>query len=190
MYEISEYKRDMDLSFFYKRCEQKGFLNNASQKRLIESFDRQKFYKLWILFYNNLPVGTTAAHDFDEIMGENSYRICVRTCVLSELLPIKHIRTKDGIINHQNIVSQIFIPTIINSLPINSGLYITSCKKDEASMRLVDGIWAKLLMKQKSLKKIKNVFYRGVEQTVWQLIPKIFLSNLYQHPRWEYKLAI
>lgn len=190
MYEISEYKRDMDLSFFYKRCEQKRFLNNASQKRLIESFDRQKFYKLWILFYNNLPVGTTAAHDFDEIMGENSYRICVRTCVLSELLPIKHIRTKDGIINHQNIVSQIFIPTIINSLPVNSGLYITSCKKDEASMRLVDGIWAKLLMKQESLKKIKNVFYRGVEQTVWQLIPKIFLSNLYQHPRWEYKLAV
>ena len=103
MYEIREYQKDMDLSFFYKRCQQKGFTNNDSQKSLIDTFEKQKFYKLWVLFYNNMPVGTTAAHDFDDVMGENSYRICVRTCVLSELLPIKHVRTKDGIINHQNI---------------------------------------------------------------------------------------
>lgn len=190
MYEIKEYQRDMDLSFFYKRCQQKGFTNNASQKSLIGTFEKQKFYKLWVLFYNNMPVGTTAAHDFDDVMGKNSYRICVRTCVLSELLPIKHVRTKDGIINHQNIVSQIFIPIIINALPIKSGLYITSSKKDEASMRLVDSIWARLLMKQKSLKKIREVHYRGTEQTVWQLVPKIFLKNLYQHPRWQYKVAV
>ena len=188
MYQIKEYQRNMDLSFFYDLCLKKGFMNNSSPLRLIDTFKQQKFYKLWILFYNNLPVGTTAAHDFDDVMGENSYRICVRTCLLSEMLPIKHVRTKDGIVNHQNIVSQIFITVTLSALPNGSKCYITSSDKDEASMKKVNGIWTKLLSKQGVLEKVKDVFYRGTTQTVWLLNNQQFFKQLDQSPRWEYSL--
>jgi len=187
MYEIKKYGNDLDLSFFYQRCQEKGFLNNASQKRLIDSFSKQKYFNLWILFYDNLPVGSTAVHDFDEVMGENSYRICVRTCALTELLPIKHMRTKDGITKHQNICSQIFIPVTLNALPKDSKCYITSSNKDEASMQKVNGIWAKLLSKQGVIKKVKDVFYRGANQTVWQLNTEEFMKQIDRHTKWEYQ---
>lgn len=186
MYSIQEYQRNIDLSSFYQRCLEKGFMNNASPKRLIDTFEKQKFFKLWILFYNNLPVGSTVAHDFDDVMGENSYRICARTCVLSDMLPIKHIRTKDGIVNHQNVCSQIFIPEILRTLPQDSDCYITSSDKEEASMKQVNGIWAKLLSKQGVLERMKDVFYRGADQTVWRLNREQFLAQLKQHPQWEY----
>lgn len=188
MYQIKEYQQGMDLSIFYQMCLERGLTNNSSHKNLIDTFRQQKFFKLWILFYNNIPVGTTVTHDFDNVMGENSYRICARTCVLSDMLPIKHIRTKDGIINHQNICSQIFIPVILNALPNNSQCYITSSDKDEASMKQVDSIWTKLLSKQGVLEKVKDVFYRGANQTVWLLNSVQFFKQLKQHPQWEYKL--
>jgi len=190
MYQIQEYNNSIDLSSFYDCCLQKGFINNASQKRLVDTFKNQKYFKLWILFYNNVPVGSTVAHDFDEVMGEHSYRICARTCVLSDQLPIKHIRTKDGIVHHQNICSQIFIPVILKTLPQDSKYYITSSNKDEASMKQVNSIWTKLLAKQGVLKETKNVFYRGADQTVWQLMTEVFLEQLDAHTKWEYKLVV
>jgi hypothetical protein len=189
MYQIKEYQRGMDLSIFYQMCLARGVMNNASPKSLIDTFQQQKFFKLWILFYNNIPVGSTVAHNFDDVMGEHSYRICARTCVLSDMLPIKHIRTKDGIINHQNVCSQIFIPVMLNALPSNSKCYITSSDKDEASMKKVNGIWAKLLSKQGVLERVKDVFYRGANQTVWFLNREQFLKQLEQHTRWEYRLV-
>lgn len=188
MYQIKEYQKNMDLSFFYDLCLKKRFMNNSSPLRLIDTFKQQKFYKLWILFYNNLPVGTTAAHDFDDVMGENSYRICVRTCLLSEMLPIKHVRNKNVIINHQNIVSQIFIPVTLGVLPSGSKCYITSSDKDEASMKKVNVIWTKLLSRQGVLEKVKDVFYRGTTQTVWLLNNQQFFKQLDQSAQWEYSL--
>jgi len=189
MYQIKEYQQGMDLSIFYQMCLARGFMNNSSHKRLIDTFAQQKFFKLWILFYNNIPVGTTVAHDFDDVMGEHSYRICARTCVLSDMLPIKHIRTKDGIINHQNVCSQIFIPVMLNALPDNGKCYITSSDKDEASMKQVNGIWTKLLSKQGVLERVKDVLYRGANQTVWFLKREQFLKQLEQHTKWEYRLV-
>lgn len=188
MYQIKEYQQGMDISIFYQMCLERGFTNNASPERLIDTFKQQKFFKLWILFYNNLPVGSTAAHDFDDVMGENSYRICARTCVLSDMIPVKHIRTKGGITNHQNVCSQIFIPVILNALPNDSRCYITSSDKDEASMKQVNGIWAKLLSKQGVLEKVKDVFYRGADQTVWFLNSEQFFKQLKQHSQWGYRL--
>jgi len=188
MYEIRKYSDDLDLSFFYQRCEQKGFTNNSSKKKLVDSFKNQKEFQLWVLYYNGLPVGTTGAHSFDDVMGENSYRICVRTCVLTDELNIKNIRSiRDGINKHQYVSSQFFIPLCIEWAPKGSKLYITTSDKDEASMRLVHNLFFPELSKIGIVEKIKNIVYRGAEQTVWQLMPEVFLKNLNRYPRWEYK---
>lgn len=188
MYQIKEYQKGMDLSIFYQMCLARGFMNNSSPKQLIDTFRQQKFFKLWILFYDDLPVGSTVAHDFDDVMGENSYRICARTCVLSDMIPIKHVRTKGGITNHQNICSQIFIPVILEALPEGSRCYITSSDKEGASMKQVNGIWTKLLSKQGVLEKVKEVFYRGANQNVWFLDREQFFKHLKRHYQWEYRL--
>jgi hypothetical protein len=78
---------------------------------------------------------------------------------------------------------------MLNALPNNSKCYITSSDKDEASMKQVNGIWAKLLSKQGVLERVKDVFYRGANQTVWFLNREQFLKQLEQHTRWEYRLV-
>jgi len=188
MYEIKKYNEDLDLTFFYKKCEEKGFTNNSSKEKLIDSFKNDKEYQLWILYYNNKPVGSTAIHSFDDIMGKNSYRICVRTCVLTDELNIKHIRPKSIIKKFQNIISQIFVPISIKQTPENSSLYITTSNKEIASMKAIHNLVLPELSKTNSVKNIKNVYYKGTEQTIWQLFPNIFLNNLNRYPKWSYKI--
>ena len=43
MYRIQEYHKDMDLSTFYQKCLDRGIMNNASPKRLIDTFKQQIF---------------------------------------------------------------------------------------------------------------------------------------------------
>jgi hypothetical protein len=189
MYEIKKYNEDLDLTFFYKKCAEKGFTNNSSKEKLIDSFKNDKEYQLWILYYNNKPVGSTAIHSFDDIMGKNSYRICVRTCILTDELNILNVRSvKTGINKHQNISSQIYIPLCIKYTPTNSKLYITSSNKEKASMKLVHKIFLPELSKMSIVKKIKNIIYKGTEQTVWQLFPDLYLKSLEKYPKWSYKI--
>jgi hypothetical protein len=35
------------------------------------------------------------------------------------------------------------------------------------------------------MKRIKDVFYRGTTQTVWQLFPDKFYEELDKYPRWQ-----
>jgi len=188
MYEIKEYNENLDLTYFYNKCKEKGFINNSSKSKLIKNLKKEKEFKLWILYYNNKPVGSTAIHSFDNVMGENSYRICARSCVLSDELNIKNIRSiRGGIDKHQYVSSQFYIPLCIEWAPKGSKLYVTTSNKNEASMRLVHNLFFPQLSKIGIVKKIKNIFYGGVEQTVWQLLPEVFLESLNKCPRWDYK---
>jgi hypothetical protein len=54
-------------------------------------------------------------------------------------------------------------------------------------MQKVNGIWAKLLSKQGVIKKVKDIFYRGTNQTVWQLNTEEFMKQIDQHTKWEYQ---
>lgn len=189
MYEIKEYDDSLDLDYFYDKCKAKGYSNNCSKSKLVKNLMTEKEFKLWILYYNNKPVGSTAFHSFDDVMGENSYRICVRTCVLTDELDIFNIRPLSTIIKkHQNISSQIYMPLCIRFTPKNSNLYITTCNKEKASMRLMHKIVFPELEKMCVVKNIKNIIYKGTEQTVWQLFPDLYLKSLEKYPRWKYKL--
>ena len=77
MYKIIPWSEDLDLTDFYRYCKDKGFINNASQKALIDCFRNEREWQVWILYYNDVAVGSVAAHSIDE-----GYRICARTCVL------------------------------------------------------------------------------------------------------------
>jgi hypothetical protein len=185
MYKIIPWSAELDLTTFYKDAESRGFLNNSSQKMLVDCFKKEQEWAVWILYYNKTAVGSVAAHSFNEVMGENSYRIAARTCVFSDLLPMDSLRTRNQIITHQHVTSQFLIPTCINWAPDGSNLYITSNENEIGTQRLVHKIFCPAMEESGQMKKIKDVFYRETQQTVWQLFPDIFYKNLEKHKRWK-----
>ena len=183
MYKIIPWSEDLDLTEFYRLADSKGFVNNASQHMLVDCFKNEREKQVWILYYNNQAVGSVAAHSFDE-MGANSYRIAVRTCVFSDLLPLDTLRTKNQIITHQHATSQFLIPACIEWAPKGSNLYITSNENSAGTQRLVHRIFGPAMEQSGQMKRIKEIFYRGTNQTVWQLFPEKFYEELNKHKRW------
>lgn len=187
MFTVIPWSTDLDLSYFYNRAEEKGFLNNCNQKVLIDCFNNEKEKQVWILYYNSKPIGSVAAHSFDEIMGKGSYRIAARTCVLTDEIDGsygKALRTIRVITEYQNPTAQFLIPKCIEWAPPASKLYITSNENSVGTQRRVHKIFGPALEKQGVLKNVGQVFYRGTMQTVWQLYAEKFLHQLDRFPKW------
>jgi len=184
MYKIIPWSEELDLSSFYTEAEKRGFKNNSSRKMLIDSFKKEKDWAVWILYYNNSPVGSVAAHSFDDVMGVNSYRIAARTCVFSDKLPLSSLRTRNQIVTHQHVTSQFLIPICIEWAPKGSRLYITSNESEVGTQKLVHRIFAPAMEASGQMKRIKDVFYRGTQQTVWEIFPDKFYQELNKGIRW------
>jgi len=184
MYKIIPWSEDLDLSSFYTEAEKRGFKNNSSKKMLIDSFKNEKEWAVWILYYKDRPVGSVAAHSFDEVMGDNSYRIAARTCVFSDQLPLNSLRTRNQIVTHQHATSQFLIPVCIEWAPRGSRLFITSNESEVGTQKLVHRIFGPAMEASGQMKRIKDVFYRGTQQTVWEIFPDKFYQELDKYTRW------
>ena len=184
MYKIVPWSESLQLSEFYAEAERRGFNNNASRKMLIDSLAKEKEWAVWILYYNDIAVGSVGAHSFPE-MGDNAYRVAARTCVFTDLLPTNTLRTKNQIVTHQHVTSQFLIPTCINWVPKDSNLYITSNESNLGTQRLVHKIFGPAMQQTGQMSKVKNMMYRGEEQTVWKLFPDKFLEELGKYPKWK-----
>lgn len=184
-YEMIKWSKNLDLSEFYKDAEERGFLNNASQKMLVDCFANEKQWEVWILHYRGKAVGSVASHTFDDVMGENSFRIAARTCVFTDMLPLNTMRTKNQIVSHQHVTSQFLIPACLEWVPKDSRVFITSNDSHVGKQRLVHKIFCPAMESTGQMKKIKEVMYRGTNQTVWELYPSKFMEELNKHPRWK-----
>jgi len=184
MYKIIPWNEDLDLTEFYAMAAAKGFENNSSQQRMIDCFNNEREHQVWILYYKDKAVGSVAAHSFDKIMGENSYRIATRTCVFTDMLPIDTLRTKNQIVTHQHVTAQFLIPACIDWCPLDAKLYITSNENDAGTQRLVHRIFGPAMEESGQMKRIKEIEYRGTTQTVWRVFPDKFYAELEKHPRW------
>jgi hypothetical protein len=187
MFEIKPWSSDLDLTEFYATAEAKGFVNNASQRMLVESLAKEQTWCVWILYYNNKAMGSVGAHSFPE-MGENAYRIAVRTCVFTDAMGGVYstaLRTKSVITENQNPTAQFLIPTCIEWCPSGAKMYITSNESDVGTQRRVHNIFGPLMERAGMMKRIKDIDYRGHTQTVWELLPDKFYGILNQHPRWK-----
>ena len=184
MYKIVPWTEDLDLFKFYQEADKRGFKNNSSKKMLIDSFRNEKEWAVWILYYNDEAVGSVAAHSFDDIMGPGSYRIAARTCVFTDKLSRNTLRTRNQIITHQHATSQFLIPACIEWAPTDSRLFITSNENEVGTQRLVHRIFGPAMEETGQMKRIKDVFYRGTHQTVWEIFPVRFYEELNKHPKW------
>jgi hypothetical protein len=187
MYEMIEWNKDLDLTDFYAEAERRGHINNANQKSMVDCFQDEERWQVWILYKNNKAIGSVAAHTFLE-MGFNAYRILARTCVLDGVVTGNGKGLGSGrlyIQQHQNITCQFFIPKMIEWCGIDSDMYATSNQLDSGSQRKVHNIYFPLLERQGEFSRDTDLYYRGAIQTVWKLNPHRFLNNLNNNPRWS-----
>lgn len=179
MYKIVPWSEELDLSDFYRYCESKGFVNNANQKAMVDCFRNEREWSVWILYYNDVAVGSVAAHSIDE-----GYRICARTCVLSELLPLNTLRTRNQIATHNHVTAQFFMPACIEWVGNKGSMYITSHPSEVGTQRLVHTVWGPTLEKTGVLSKAFEKEYRGHLQTFWKLDKDVFLEQL-EKVKWK-----
>lgn len=188
MFKIIPWSEDLDLRQFYLEAAKRNFHNNSSQQMLVDCFSNERESQVWILYYDDEAIGSVAAHSFDEVMGANSYRIAARTCVFTDKIPGcygRALRTKSVITENQNPTAQFLIPACIEWTPKNSQLFITTNTSHVGTQDRVNRIFGPLMERTGQMKKVKDVFYRGIEQTVWQLFPDRFYEVLNAKKRWQ-----
>jgi hypothetical protein len=185
MYEIVEWNKNLDLSEFYSLAAKKGFANNSSQKMLVDCFRTEKDWNVWILYKEKKAIGSVAAHSFENIMGENTYRIAARTCILTDISDKNTLRTKNQIVTHQHYTSQFLIPACLSWVPNDAFVYITTNRLEAGTQRLVNKIFAPAMEKTGQMSYIKDVEYRGCVQSVWQFYPDRFWHEMSKYPRWN-----
>lgn len=178
MYKIIPWSEDLDLTEFYAEADKRGFVNNNSQRTMVDCFRKEREWCVWILYYNDRALGSVAAHSIDE-----GYRICARTCVLTDLLPLDTLRTRNQIINHQHITAQYFMPACIEWVD-DKDMYITTHPSDVGTQRLVHTVWGPGLEKTGVLTKAFEKEYRGHVQTFWKLNTQVFLEQL-EKVKWK-----
>jgi hypothetical protein len=184
MFKIVSWSEELDLTDFYNNASIRGFTNNSSQRMLIDGFRKEPKWNVWILYYNNEAVGSVAAHSFDDVMGPNTYRIATRTCIFSDKLPTFGLKTRNQIVTHQHPTGQFLIPACLEWIPDGARTFITSNELEVGTQRLVHNIFAPAMEATGQMKRIKEVFYRGTNQTVWELFPDKFYQELNKNKRW------
>jgi hypothetical protein len=177
MYKIVRWTPELDLTEFYAEAARRKFVNNSSQHVMIDCFRNEREWAVWILYYHDRAVGSVAAHSIDE-----GYRICARTCVLSSLLPVHTLRTRNQIATHQHITAQFFIPVCIAWA--HDPMYITSHSSEVGTQGLVHNIWGPTLEKTGVLSRAFEKKYRGHRQTFWKLNTGVFLDQLNKVKKW------
>lgn len=185
MFKIVEYSNELDLDGFYKEAEEKGFVNNSSKKAMIECFNNEKEKQAWILYEDDRPVGSVAAHSFDDVMGPNTYRVLTRVCTFGESRPVKGLITPKRLVaEHQNLTDQFLLPACIEWVNGRGRMFATSNASKVASQRLVHSYYFPTLEKLGIVKRIKDVHYRNTDQTVWEIFGDKFYENLNKFERW------
>jgi hypothetical protein len=185
MHKMVEWSENLDLNDFYAEANRKGFVNNSSQKSMVDCFKNEEKWKVWILYQGNRAIGSVAAHSFDDVMGPNSYRVLSRTCTFTDASPYRGLITaQKWAAEHQSFVNQFLLPTCL-SWTGKKNIYATSNNNDAASQKLVHKYYFNTLEKTGITKKIKDVYYRGTIQTIWQIDADAFEESLSKYPRWE-----
>ena len=185
MHKLVEWSPSLDLTDFYADAGSRGFVNNSSQKAMIDCFQNEREWNAWILYDGDRAIGSVAAHSFEDVMP-GGYRILTRVCTFAEARKDKGLITPKRLVaEHQNLTDQFLLPKCIEWVAGRGRMFATSNASKEASQRLVHSYYFPTLAKLDVVSKIKDIHYRGTEQTVWEIHPGKFFENLTKFPRWD-----
>jgi hypothetical protein len=185
MYEMVPWSAGLDLTDFYSECSRRGLHNNSSESALIGGMRKYSRSQMWILYFNGSAVGSAGAHSL-ELFGPNAYRICARTCILTDRTDYKQWmrNISTGLRQHQHITAQFFLPTCIEWAGVDSNLFISTHTSPHASHRSVHEMFMPRLAEWGIAEDYGEYEYRGQTQTFWKINVGEFYSQLALYPRW------
>lgn len=185
MFKLVPWSENLDLTDFYREAGRRGYENNSSQKTMIDCFCNETEWAAWILYQNKKAIGSVACHSFEDVMGPGSYRVLARCCILDGARENGGLMTaRTAIAEHQNLTDQFLLPTCIEWAK-GKRIFATSNLSKVASQRLVHLIYFPTLEKMNLVTKIKEVHYRGTDQTVWEIHSDLFMKHLNLFNRWQ-----
>jgi hypothetical protein len=178
MFYIQEYNENLDLSEYYRLASERGFYNNNTKEKLIDTWLHMDRWQVWLLYYNETIVGSIAAHSLEElgVLGD-AYRIAARTCTFDDLIgQRKTLRTPNTIIaKHQNLTAQFLLPLCIEWAGKNKNLYISSNENDTGTQKYVHRLYCPGLKKVNILEESIELEYRGAIQSFWRMnVPEFY----------------
>ena len=62
MHKMVQWNKDLDLANFYSEAGKRGFVNNASQKVMIDCFHNEREWNAWILYNDDKAIGLSLIH--------------------------------------------------------------------------------------------------------------------------------
>lgn len=186
-YKIVEYSPNLDLVDFYNENKLRGLENNSSQQEMFDCFRNEKKWNGWLVEYNNKFIGGVCIHSFDDVMGADSYRIYARSCFHTELSMKPTGYVKSHYSKLQNVGLQLFTPVSIEWAGLDKKFYGSSNSRDVGSAQVVDKVWFPRLAERGIFTKVKEVFYRGHYQNVWELNVSEYLTQIAEVDLWNCK---
>ena len=186
-YKIVEYSPNLDLVDFYNENKLRGLKNNASQQEMFDCFRNERTWNGWLVEYNNKFIGGVCIHSFDDVMGANSYRKYARSCFHTELSMKPTGYVKSHYSQLQNVGLQLFTPVSIEWAGLDNKFYGSSNSRDVGSAQVVDKVWFPRLAERGIFTKVKEVFYRGHYQNIWELNVSEYLTQIAEVDLWNCK---
>lgn len=181
MFKIKEYSTDLNLDDFYKTAHERGFYNNDSKEKIVDTWKHMDRWQVWFLYYNDIIVGSIAAHSLEElgVLGD-AYRIAARTCTFDDLVgQRKTLRTANTIIaRHQNLTAQFLLPLCIEWAGKDKDLYISSNENDTGTQKYVHRLYCPGLRKIGILEDPVELEYRCAIQSFWRVNVKEFYNQM------------
>jgi hypothetical protein len=193
MFRIHEYSDSLNLDKFYRTATERKFYNNNSKERLIDTFKHLDFWKVWIVYYNEIAVGSVAAHSLEElgILGD-AYRIGARLCSFDNLIgERKTLRTANTVLaKHQSLTSQLLVPICIDYLGKDKDLYLSTNENEIGTQRLVHRIACPIWRKIGVLSDPIELEYRSTIQSFWRVNTEEFYHQMETYWWPEARLAL
>ncbi len=184
MFHIQTYNNDLDLTDYYSLARERGFYNNDSKEKLVDTWLHMDRWQVWILYYNDQVVGSIAAHSLEElgVLGD-AYRIAARTCTFDDLTgQRKTLRTANTIIaRHQNLTAQLLLPLCVEWAGKDKDLHISSNENDTGTQKYVHRLYCPGLKKAGVLEEPVDLEYRGAIQSFWRMNVDEFYRQMDEH---------
>jgi hypothetical protein len=193
MFSIVEFNKNIDLTEFYKQCNLKGFYNNCNEDVLHNNMIHFNDFKVFLLYFNDRCIGSVGLHSLEElgILGDNAYRIAVRTCILSHLIDgnrlLKVQNYSKAPMNHY--ASQFLITACINYAS-GKPMYISTNDSKVGAQNKVHRTWAKIMNQQGYISDPIDLEYRGKIQSFWKLNEEFYMKNLRENIWLEAKFLL
>lgn len=181
MYSVKKYNPMLDLEDFYAEAARRGFDNNSNRQVLADSFAHFEASSVWLLYWQDRPMGSVAVHSLEELPLGDAYRIGARTCLLTGIDPHGRLFTRNQIKTHQGPAPQILLPICMEWAGLDKDLYISSNDSPVATQQHVHRFYCPLLRSIGILEDPIEMDYRNEFQYFWRVNTQEFYRQLEEH---------